>query len=210
MADLLVEVFSNLPQRQLFEMMSVSRDWKKAIMESSRLWRKVKVGRKWHTRPQRSKGKKGRRQEILLQVLKLAEVVRFTESSRYDTRQMMVVGGVLGANLRSLKLPGKSASPSFFPLLTANCPNLTSLDIERDSDDAITSLHISHPSLEKLKLNGFHFFTLIVDCPALLDLFFGVDYGVMKRIVMPYEPPPLTARDSRACTCQIYTLLKVS
>ena len=46
-ADSLVEVFSHLPEKELFEVMLVSRHWGKAVMEADILWKKVEVVRKW-------------------------------------------------------------------------------------------------------------------------------------------------------------------
>ena len=45
-ADLLVEVFSHLLTKILFELLLVSKNWNSAVMESSLLWRKVDVQQK--------------------------------------------------------------------------------------------------------------------------------------------------------------------
>lgn len=191
-ADLLVAVFAHLPQKQLFEVMLVSRDWKEAAIEGSGLWRMVDVFPKYHWGPvwmggmggmegmdvmKGMKGVKGRGLEVLHEVLRVAEGVRITNTFfEFNPIQMLSVGGVLGPNLRCLTLPARSVSPSFLQLLLANCRNLKSLVVEGDLDDGILSLQICHPTLEILRFDtNLHPFFLIVDCPALLHLHFGVD-----------------------------------
>lgn len=60
-ADLLVQVFSYLPQIELFEVISVSKAWKMAVMEASVLWKEVTVCKKWDlgARGERSGGRVG-------------------------------------------------------------------------------------------------------------------------------------------------------
>lgn len=42
-ADILVEVFSLLPQKNMFEFMLINKHWEKSVMEGRVLWRKVDV-----------------------------------------------------------------------------------------------------------------------------------------------------------------------
>ena len=46
-ADVLIKVFSNLPQKDLFDVMLVSRDWSKAVINDSALWRNVAIISTW-------------------------------------------------------------------------------------------------------------------------------------------------------------------
>ena len=45
--DLLAEVFSHLPYKDLFEAMLVSTRWEKTVTEADALWKKVDLVRKW-------------------------------------------------------------------------------------------------------------------------------------------------------------------
>ena len=45
-ADILGEIFSYLPQKELFEVLLVSKDFEKAAMEGSGLWRQIHVWQK--------------------------------------------------------------------------------------------------------------------------------------------------------------------
>ena len=46
-SHLLVEVFSYLPQTELFEVMTVCRPWEQTVMAASILWKEVEVFRRW-------------------------------------------------------------------------------------------------------------------------------------------------------------------
>ena len=74
-ADMLVEVFSFLPQTELFEVLTVSKEWMKAVTEGGELWRKVRVCRKWNLR---GEGRDMKGNEVLRRVLGSAEDVSFS------------------------------------------------------------------------------------------------------------------------------------
>ena len=115
-ADMLGEVFSYLPQKQLFEVLSVSKDWGKAVMEGTGLWSKVDVFRNWNLGSER-RGRRGN--EILRRVIGFAEDVTFSEAFK---RNKWSPVHICHPNLKSLKFYG------YLPLvLTVNCPALTHL-----------------------------------------------------------------------------------
>ena len=112
-ADLLVEVFSFLGNVQLYEVMSVSRDWRKAVIEGSALWRKVHVVQTFDAEAvwvEGMGGKEGRGLkeerglEVLLQVFRVVEVLKVTSFYGNNISRMMLLKGGLGPNLASLTL----------------------------------------------------------------------------------------------------------
>lgn len=203
-ADLLVEALLYLPQDHLFEVMSVSRAWKKAILEGRDLWRKVivagadfvgiddveSVGLKGVEETEGSL-ERGNGSHVLLDVLRVAEDVEFWRDCDFSENRMVSGGGVLGSNLRFVDLPGKAIFSSFFPVLFANCPNLMSPTLWDEPHDDIRSIHVCHKRLEMLKLEGMCPFSVIIDCPALLDLHLGYDvYGLYDSKSAIQAPSP--------------------
>ena len=197
-AEVLIEVFSHLPQMDLFEVMSVSRDLNKAVINGSVLWRNVAIISAWDSGAaevegmegneegvEGSKGvqgRKGRVPELPSQVLRVAESVRFPRSIPHGLSFIVRVGGT---NLRYQRFQDtftKSITPSFFPVVLANCPNLKLLSIEGKLVVDGTFIHICHPGLEMLKFAGWNYFTLILECPALLDLNFDRDSFLLKDL----------------------------
>lgn len=91
-ADLLVEVFSYLGPRQFSEVMLVSRDWKKAVIEGSVLWKKVHVVQKVDSGAvwvEGMGGKEGRGLDVTLQVFRVVEVLKITSFFGNDMSLMM-------------------------------------------------------------------------------------------------------------------------
>ena len=166
-ADMLGEVFSYLPQKELFEVLAVSKNWKKAVMEGSGLWRKVDVCRKWNIG---GEGRDMRENEILRRVIGSAEDVTFSKAFGGDDKHVMSVGGWLAPNLRILKLPYECVLPTFFPLLVSECPLLESLVVEGTPALENDPVHIRHPNLKSLKFHNRLPSVLTIDCPALTHL----------------------------------------
>ena len=170
-ADMLGEVFSYLPQKELFEVLVVSKNWKKAVMEGSGLWRKVDVCRKWNLG---GEGRDMRENEILRRVIGFAEDVSFSKTFRRDDEHAMSVGRWLAPNLRILKMPFECVLPTFFPLLVSKCPLLESLVVEAGhrgtADSGTDPVHIRHPKLKSLKISSYLPLVLTGNCPALTHL----------------------------------------
>lgn len=150
-ADMLVKVLSYLPLQEIFEVLLVSKDWNSAVMEGSVLWRKVDVCQEWNLDGE-SCNTGGN--EILRRVLGFAEDVTFSEAFKGDEKHVMSVGEWLGPNLRILKLPSQCISPSFFSLLSSNCPLLESLVVEGSLalPSGSDPIHIQHQRLKSLAL----------------------------------------------------------
>ena len=165
-ADLLVEVLSYLPQNELFEVMAVSSRWQAVVQETSKLWRVVKVGRKWHSGMGRGVGIEDL-YEIVHSVLCVAERVQF--SIPFNKYQERILGGVLGVHLRTLELPHSCAYPDFFVVLLSHCPELRSLLIKGEplGQDPI---HICHAKLEIFEVRCRIDRPLTIDCLNLTRL----------------------------------------
>lgn len=61
-ADLLVEVFSSLPQEDLLEVLAVCRHWEKAVRKGSVVWQHMRVHQEWRresTQGERERGRGG-------------------------------------------------------------------------------------------------------------------------------------------------------
>ena len=185
-ADVLGKVFSYLPQKELFEVLIVSKDWGKAVMEDSGLWRKVDVCRKWNLG---GEGRIMRGNEILRTVIGFAEDVTFSEAFREDEKHVMSVGGWLAPTLRILKLPSKCVLPAFFQTLVSNCPLLESLAVDGALALGKNPVYIRHPNLKSLTFSGCEtWLVLTINCPITSPHSACLIWG------RPYMLPPCFAR----------------
>lgn len=97
-ADVLAEVFSYLPQRELFEVMSVSRQWEEAVMGGPNLWRKVDVLRKgcisllYTTKAGMNNEVNG----MLSKIIGAAHEIKFSRYFRDDQKFVRWAGGYFG------------------------------------------------------------------------------------------------------------------
>lgn len=82
--DLLVEVFSYLPQTELHEVMTACRPWEKAVMGASVLWKEVKVYMKWDRGDD----------EVIQRVFNFAQELTFSYARGSMRTQMMSVAGL--------------------------------------------------------------------------------------------------------------------
>ena len=171
-ADLLVEIFSYLPQKDLFEVMLVSRHWGKAVREADILWKKVEVVRNWDIGAVRVEGMGVRGRKILNRVLSVAQDVIFLRPFDDDTDHMMSAGVVLGPKLRTLELPKHSIDTAFLTALESNLPHLESLKIKGDLayEGEVAHIHIRHSKLETLAFVCQTTQPLTISCPNLANL----------------------------------------
>ena len=89
-ADMLSDVFLCLPQKELVEVLSVSKAWGKAVMEGSGLWGRVIVWEKWNLGGEKHNT---RENEVIRRVFGLAKDVTFSKAFRGDEKRVMSVGG---------------------------------------------------------------------------------------------------------------------
>ena len=166
-ADVLVEVSSYLPTKDLFELLLVSKYWNSAVMEGSGLWRKVDVQKKWNLEAQ---GRHTSENELFRRILGFAEDVSFSKVFQGDEELMMSAGRWLAPNLRILNLPFGCISRTSFPILASQCPLLESLESGGILAAENEPVHIHHPTLESLALRCLLPYPLTIDCPALTYL----------------------------------------
>lgn len=175
-ADLLTEVFAFLPQRCLFEVMSVSRHWEQAVREeSSSLWKKVSVIQ-WHS----WWGTREMKNQMLSRLLKAAEEVRFMEN--HYRAFPSSVSEVLGQSLRVIELPQniELVTSAFFHTLLSTSPELRQLLVKGEpmGEDL---LQISHPKLEVVELQCVSVRPLSINCPNLTHLSTAGDASARKE-----------------------------
>lgn len=189
--DLLTEVFSHLPQKDPSEVMLVRRDWNKVVVDSSVLWREVEFFLTLDSRAMEAEGMegseegvegsegmqewKGRVPDVLSQLLRLAELVRFTKSIPQGEYHTLWVGGTNLTYQYIQDRTSRNITPSFFPVLLAKCHNRKSLTVDGNLENEGTPVPIRHPGLGMLRFAGYNRFALILDCPSLLELYFDSD-----------------------------------
>lgn len=168
-ADVLVEVFSYLPQKELFEILYISKDWNSVVMGGSVLWRKVDVKQKWNFE---AEGHNTRGNEIIRKILGFAVDVSFSKNFRKDENLMVTVGGWLAPTLQILKLPSCCIFPTFISILVSQCPLLESLAINGSLrvESGSDPIHIQHPALKSLLFCWRTPLVLTIHCPALTYL----------------------------------------
>lgn len=137
--DLLVEVFSYLPFKDLFEVMLVNKLWEKTVTETDNLWEQVEVTRKWDLR---GVGMEGAGLEgvgvvgppLLFRVLRVAKEVKISSAFDHANEHMLWIGGMLGPNLTSLELPTDCPHKPSLPAFESSFLHLKSLVFDGDED----------------------------------------------------------------------------
>ena len=167
--DLLVEVFSSLPQEDLLEVMVVCRHWETAVREGGVVWQRMEVRREWRRGSTVGEREKEGANQILIRALQSAEEVRYVRPWETEWKPLLSVGWMVAANLRILELPGNCFPADLFPAVLSNCPQLKDLTIEGDPTGP-GSIHICHPILQTFKISSKSSRFLAVDCPNLTHL----------------------------------------
>lgn len=168
-SDSLIQVFSNLLQTGLFEVMSVCKAWERAVMEDTLLWRKVKVMRRWDT--ESTIGLEGHTasNQLFWRVLNATEDVTFSGGIGIVKEHIMSVAKLERPYLRTLSLLQMSVTTSTLSLLLSKSRQLGSLKIDGEllgSDH----IHVSHPTLETLDIEWQKCLPLTLHCRDLTHL----------------------------------------
>lgn len=170
-ADLLIQVFSYLPQKISFQIMLVSRHWNTAVWEGIVLWKEIKLLQRWDMGGGEV-GEDGEGNQMIHRILSFAEEVTFSRllSSGY----ILSLAGVDRPYLRVLVLPNDSPGTAvLLPLLSSACPQLEWLSLLSESVTVPPfqrPVHISHSKLQTLDLPCIRTRSVTIHCPRLTRL----------------------------------------
>ena len=148
-ADLLASVFSYLPQRDLFEFMSVSKQWETILKGDRSLWTKVKVVRSWKLEDIGGKGGSAGGKQMAAKLLASAKEVRILCDFKHQIPGSVM--GMLGQQLELLDSPRFSFHPNFFSALLAHLPTLKCL-LVRGGPIGTDHMYFRHSTLEMLEV----------------------------------------------------------
>ena len=185
-AELLASVFSYLPQRELVEIMIVSKQWETIVEGDCSLWKKVEVARSWKLEVTGGEGGSAGANQMAARLLANAKEVRFLCDIK--DRIPGAVMGMLGQQLDLLDLPRFSFHPPFFSALLAQLPTLKCL-LVRGEPRGTDPIFFCHSTLERLELRCDTSRPLIVDCPNLTHLSTA---GTITRDLIDISPGELT------------------
>lgn len=166
-SDLLLEVFSFLPQKDLVEVMCVCRPWEKTVMEASVLWKVVKVCNKWELGSSGGGREDAEGDEMIQRILNFAGKV--TISRNVGLMLTRSVADMERPKLRILSLPSESVDIITLLLFLSKSLQLVSLKVDGEllGSDRI---YIIHPTLQILDIQCHTPRPLAIYCPNLYHL----------------------------------------